>query len=74
MRTDVPGVALWLGAGVSVEYPLDEAATLLEQNAATAAANLATVERELGEVRDAVTTTHVSMSRVYNFSVAGRKK
>lgn len=73
IRTDVPGVALWLGAGVSVEYPLDEAAELLTHNAANADANLAAVERDLALVRDCVTTTHVSMSRVYNYSVAAGK-
>ena len=68
-------VALWLGAGVSVEYPLDDAAALLTANAANATANLAAVERDLEWVRDCVTTTQVSIARVFNHDVAaGRKK
>ena len=57
--TKDPSVCLWLGAGVSVEYPLDEAATLLSANAANAAANLEANARDLAFVKDCVTTTQV---------------
>lgn len=41
-----PTVCLWLGANVMLEYPLDEAETLLKQNMETAAVNLKCLEHD----------------------------
>ena len=67
------GVALWLGAGVSVEYPLPEAQALLEANEAAARRNIGANGEDLDFVRDCITTTQVSISRVYNWDVARGK-
>lgn len=67
------GVALWLGAGVSVEYPLAEAQALLEANEAAAKRNIKANGEDLDFVRDCITTTQVSISRVYNWDVARGK-
>ena len=64
------GVALWLGAGVSVEYPLPEAQALLEANEAAAKRNIKSNGEDLDFVRDCITTTQVSISRVYNWDMA----
>jgi hypothetical protein len=63
-------VALWLGAGVSVEYPLPEAQALLEANEAAAKRNIKSNGEDLDFVRDCITTTQVSISRVYNWDMA----
>ena len=63
-------VGLWLGAGVMAEYPLPEAAALLEANLATARAGLAANAEDVAFIKDCVTTTQVSLARVYNADVA----
>ena len=63
-------MALWLGAGVSVEYPLPEAQALLEANEAAAKRNIKSNGEDLDFVRDCITTTQVSISRVYNWDMA----
>lgn len=47
VKTIVPPtktVCLWLGANVMLEYPLDEAETLLKQNMKSAVSNLKSIE------------------------------
>jgi len=66
------GVALWLGAGVSVEYKLPEAQALLEANESAAKSNIRTNGEDLDFVRDCITTTQVSISRVYNWDMASK--
>jgi len=63
-------VGLWLGAGVMAEYPLPEAAALLEANLATARGGLAANAEDVAFIKDCVTTTQVSLARVYNADVA----
>ncbi|XP_047438189.1 prefoldin subunit 3 [Mugil cephalus] len=67
-------VGLWLGANVMLEYDIDEAQALLEQNLSTASRNLETLEEDLDFLRDQFTTTEVNMARVYNWDVMRRSK
>lgn len=49
LKANVPPtktVCLWLGANVMLEYPLDEAETLLKQNMETAEVNLKCLEHD----------------------------
>ena len=73
VAADVAAVNLWLGAGVMVEYPLDEARDLLATNLSNCAANLATVRRDLEAVKGGTTTTEVSVARVFNWDVERRR-
>ena len=54
-------VNLWLGAGVMVEYPVEEAKEVLENSLSTCKKNLEETKRELDLAKDRVTTTEVSM-------------
>ena len=65
-------VYLWLGANVMVEYSLEEARGLLEQNKINANQNIANHEKDLNFVRDSITTLEVSLARVYNWDVMQR--
>mmetsp|Transcript_23969 Transcript_23969/g.66580 ORF Transcript_23969/g.66580 Transcript_23969/m.66580 type:complete len:187 (-) Transcript_23969:59-619(-) len=67
-------VKLWLGANVMLEYPLDEAQSLLQQNLENCIRNLETNQKDLDFVKDSVTTTEVSIARVYNRDIMMRKK
>ncbi|KAG2500103.1 hypothetical protein HYH03_001686 [Edaphochlamys debaryana] len=67
-------VNLWLGADVMLEYPLEEAATLLAENESNCRANLKTNEESLAFIKDSITTTEVSIARVYNFDLERRRK
>ncbi|XP_028261134.1 prefoldin subunit 3 [Parambassis ranga] len=67
-------VGLWLGANVMLEYDIDEAQALLEQNLSTASRNLETLGEDLDFLRDQFTTTEVNMARVYNWDVMRRSK
>mmetsp|Transcript_16509 Transcript_16509/g.35701 ORF Transcript_16509/g.35701 Transcript_16509/m.35701 type:complete len:186 (+) Transcript_16509:70-627(+) len=71
---NVQTVNLWLGAGVMVEYPLEEAKQLLETNLSNCKTNLKTVTADLDFVKDSATTMEVSIARVYNFDVERRRK
>ncbi|CEM38483.1 unnamed protein product [Vitrella brassicaformis CCMP3155] len=62
-------VCLWLGANVMLEYPLDDALALLEQNLNTAAASLKDLGDDLDFLRDQRTTTEVNVARVHNHMV-----
>ncbi|KAH8414087.1 hypothetical protein KR222_005961 [Zaprionus bogoriensis] len=66
-------VYLWLGASVMLEYPLDEAESLLKQNITSAVGNLKSVEHDQDFLRDQITTTEVNMARVYNWGVKKRQ-
>lgn len=66
-------VKLWLGANVMLEYPLAEAQELLTANYETCKANLANNQKELDFLKDNITTTEVTIARVYNHDVAQRK-
>lgn len=72
--SDVQTVNLWLGAGVMVEYPLEEARELLETNLSTCKANLATVNSDVDFIKESMTTTEVSIARVYNHDVEQKRQ
>eukprot|EP00297_Palpitomonas_bilix_P017766 CAMPEP_0113870136 /NCGR_PEP_ID=MMETSP0780_2-20120614/1916_1 /TAXON_ID=652834 /ORGANISM="Palpitomonas bilix" /LENGTH=168 /DNA_ID=CAMNT_0000855375 /DNA_START=52 /DNA_END=558 /DNA_ORIENTATION=+ /assembly_acc=CAM_ASM_000599 len=59
-------VCLWLGANVMLEYPIDEAETLLTNNLATAEDSIGKVTTELEFLRDQITTTEVSIRSLPN--------
>lgn len=71
---DVQAVNLWLGAGVMLEYALEDAQALLEVQLAGCRKQLGVVRREQEYVTDQLTTTEVSMARVYNYDVTRRKE
>lgn len=56
-----------------VEYTLEEAQALLEENKRAAQETLKQLDEDLAYVRDQVNTTEVSITRVYNFDVKLRK-
>jgi prefoldin subunit 5 len=72
LKGNVPAVGLWLGAGVMVEYPLDEALLLLESNLKAAKEGLEALGRDLDLVKDGATVTEVSIARVFNYDVERR--
>ncbi|KAL4527636.1 hypothetical protein Ndes2437A_g02784 [Nannochloris sp. 'desiccata'] len=71
---DVDSVGLWLGAGIMVEYSLEEAKNLLENQLEGCRAQLSASQTDFDYARDQVTTTEVSLARVYNYDVEKRKK
>jgi prefoldin subunit 5 len=71
--SDVKSVNLWLGAGVMVEYDLEEAKELLETNLATCKTNLNTAHADLAFLQEGATTTEVSIARIYNYDVERRR-
>lgn len=71
---DAPqSVYLWLGANVMLEYPLDEASTLLSGKLTTATKSLTSVEEDLLFLQEQITIMEVNVARVYNFDVRQRK-
>merc|ERR1712134_101544 len=66
-------VMLWLGANVMLEYDATEAQTLLTNNKENAVKSLEDVREQLAFLQDQMTTTEVSMARVYNWDVNRRK-
>ena len=66
-------VCLWLGANVMLEYPREEAISLLSQQLSDARQALATVIDDMGFLRDQITTTEVNMARVFNWDVKQRR-
>lgn len=56
-----------------LEYPIDEALTLLTKNLETAKRNLKQVDLDLDFLKDQLTTTEVNIARVYNWDVRRRQ-
>lgn len=69
VQKDAGYVGLWLGAGVMVEYGLEEAKSLLEEQLASCQQQLAEVDDDWGYVADQTTTTQVTLARLYNHSI-----
>merc|ERR1712126_679025 len=67
-------VCLWLGANVMLEYDIEEADELLKSNLEAAQNNLTSLNDDLCYLRDQITTTEVSMARIYNWDVKRRQK
>ena len=74
VAADVGSVHLWLGANVMLEYPLDEALTLLQKNLENCEANLKKNREETLTLKDSITITEVSIARIYNHDVVRRKR
>lgn len=70
----VETVNIWLGANVMVEYPLEEAKQLLQQNLDVCQQGLKDTEKEMRSVKDSITITEVSIARVFNWDVERRRK
>lgn len=62
-------VCLWLGANVMLEYPLEEAKTLLTKNLSTSTSSLKQIDEDLEFLRDQITTSEVNLARVFNWNV-----
>eukprot|EP00049_Salpingoeca_infusionum_P027072 m.30129 g.30129 ORF g.30129 m.30129 type:complete len:185 (+) comp9248_c0_seq1:261-815(+) len=71
--TDASNVCLWLGANVMLEYPVDEAAALLQKNISETSTTLEEVRGALDFLRDQQTTMEVNMARIYNWDVQRRR-
>ncbi|GAB4816291.1 hypothetical protein N2152v2_003337 [Parachlorella kessleri] len=71
---DVQAVNLWLGAGVMLEYSLEDAQSLLEVQLSGCRKQLGIVQREHEYIKDQLTTTEVCIARVYNFDVSRRRE
>merc|ERR1712221_23215 len=67
-------VCLWLGANVMLEYDIEDADELLKSNLEAAQNNLTSLNDDLCYLRDQITTTEVSMARIYNWDVKRRQK
>eukprot|EP01122_Echinamoeba_exundans_P014852 TRINITY_DN6823_c0_g1_i1.p1 TRINITY_DN6823_c0_g1~~TRINITY_DN6823_c0_g1_i1.p1 ORF type:complete len:213 (-),score=50.79 TRINITY_DN6823_c0_g1_i1:96-659(-) len=67
-------VFLWLGANVMVEYPIDEAIAILEENKSGAAGKLTSTQEDLDFIADQIVITQVSMARIHNWDVTKRRK
>lgn len=67
-------VFLWLGADVMLEYPLDEAVTLLNDRLSNNQSQLKTVEEDLEFLKENITTMEVNTARLFNWDVEKRKK
>ncbi|KAF9159895.1 hypothetical protein BGX21_002856 [Mortierella sp. AD011] len=66
-------VCLWLGANVMLEYPVEEAASLLTSKLEAALKTLKNTEEDLAYLRDQITTMEVNTARVYNWDVKQRR-
>ncbi|VDK65623.1 unnamed protein product [Onchocerca ochengi] len=76
VKTDsLDKVLLWLGSNVMVEFSLNEARCILEDNYKSAEDGVTKYEKELAFLKDQITTTEVNMAHVYNYGIrqkAGR--
>nr|CDI54369.1 related to prefoldin subunit 3 [Melanopsichium pennsylvanicum 4] len=67
-------VHLWLGANVMLEYPLDEAISLLTSKLAGAEKSLASSKEDLDFLREQITIMEVNTARVHNWDVKRRRE
>lgn len=66
-------VNLWLGANVMLEYPINEAKSLLSEKFAAAKTSLTQVNEDLSFIKEQITTMEVNIARVYNYDVKMRR-
>lgn len=71
---NITSVNLWLGANVMLEYPLDEAKALLDEQLENALTSLDRYNKEADKIKDFITTTQVNQARIYNHDVVARRK
>lgn len=57
-----------------LEYPIEEAITLLQTNLSTAEFSMTQAQSDLDTIKDQTTTLEVGMARVYNWDVQERRK
>ena len=57
-----------------LEYPLDEATDIVNENLSHVVDQEKTLSDDLLFLRDQITTTEVSMARVYNYNVEKKQK
>ena len=62
-------VGLWLGAGVMLEYKLNEARSFLEIKRDERKEELRKADHDLEFIRKQITTTEVNLARLYNLTV-----
>ncbi|KIS68496.1 uncharacterized protein UMAG_10576 [Mycosarcoma maydis] len=67
-------VHLWLGANVMLEYPLDEAISLLTSKLNGAEKSLTTSKEDLDFLREQITIMEVNTARVHNWDVKRRRE
>ncbi|KAL6947757.1 hypothetical protein ACO0RG_000343 [Hanseniaspora osmophila] len=70
----VDKVALWLGADIMMEYPLDEAIELLHTQIKDCEEKLIEAEQDVEFLRENITTMEVNTARLYNWDVERRQK
>ncbi|GMM28302.1 tubulin-binding prefolding complex subunit [Martiniozyma asiatica (nom. inval.)] len=70
---DTETVALWLGAGVMLEYPIDEAIQMLKERLEKSLENKQITIEDIDYLRANITTMEVNTARVYNWDVQRRK-
>lgn len=66
-------VCLWIGANVMVEYPIDEAIEMLEEQLIGTAAKLDELNEDLYCLRENYITVEVNLARIVNYSVKMKK-
>ncbi|KAJ1984173.1 hypothetical protein H4R34_000827 [Dimargaris verticillata] len=67
-------VYLWLGANVMLEYPLDDAKTLLQEKLEKAQTSLNHSKEDAEFLREQITTMEVNTARFYNWDVKKRQE
>jgi Prefoldin subunit len=67
-------VALWLGADIMLEHPLEEAATRLANTIGSVETELKDNKELWGKLCECKTTTEVNISRLHNFDVERKKQ
>ncbi|PWY98367.1 hypothetical protein BCV70DRAFT_202145 [Testicularia cyperi] len=70
----VDKVHLWLGANVMLEYPLDEAISLLTNKLSGAEKSLVAAKEDLDFLREQITIMEVNTARVHNWDVKRRRE
>lgn len=74
VRNGPKAVGLWLGAGVMLEYPVEEAKAFLNTKLEDRADELLKCNHDLDFVRRQITTMEVNVARLYNHAVSLKKK
>lgn len=57
-----------------MEYPIEEAITMLSTNLESAKKSVETLENDLRQVKDKIVTTEVNIARVFNYDVKTHRK
>lgn len=71
---DMKSVRLWLGANIMVEYPVEEAITMLTERLRMTKKSREDTLDDLDYLRSNITTMEVNTARVYNWDVQRRRE